>query len=76
MKMHNIVVGKKPSCADSYVDSSTDVRQLLEAFMQISLKKRLSNSTYDIRSLNLQFTDDTSHTPDHSISSHDNNMQS
>jgi trehalose 6-phosphate synthase/phosphatase len=53
LKTYTVTVGKKPSSADSYVDSTSDVRALLEAFMHSSLKKRLSSSTYDIKGLNL-----------------------
>ena len=41
LKTFSVTVGKKPSSADSYVDTATDVRNLLEVFMQCSIKKRL-----------------------------------
>jgi trehalose 6-phosphate synthase/phosphatase len=53
VKIYTVTVGKKPSSALSYVDSTTDVRTILEAFMQISNRKSLSSSTNDLRSLNI-----------------------
>jgi len=52
LKTYSITVGKKPSSADSYVDTPHDVKNLLEMFMQCSLKKRMSNSTFNIKQLN------------------------
>ncbi len=46
-------VGKKPSKAQAYLESPTDVKLLLEDFMHISLKGRLFNSTLDLRTLGL-----------------------
>jgi trehalose 6-phosphate synthase/phosphatase len=50
-KIYTVTVGKKPSSADCYVDTTTDVRNILEAFMQISNRKSMSSSTFDIRAL-------------------------
>ena len=52
VKIYTVTVGKKPSSAYSYVDSVSDVRTILEAFMQISNRKKFSCSTTDLRSLN------------------------
>lgn len=53
VKVYTVTVGKKPSSAASYVDSTADVRTILEAFMQISNRKTISSSSADLRSLNL-----------------------
>lgn len=56
-----MTVGKKPSQADSYLETISDVKSLMEAFMQISLKKKISNSfsSIDIRSVNNLHSDTT-----------------
>ena len=51
--IYTATVGKKPSQAESYVQTIGDVKSLMEAFMQLSLKKKLSCSSFDIRSLDL-----------------------
>lgn len=59
--IYTVTVGKKPSQADSYLESISDVKSLMEAFMQMSLKKRFSSSlsVNDIRSLNNMHSDTT-----------------
>jgi trehalose 6-phosphate synthase/phosphatase len=51
LKSYSITVGKKPSSADCYVDNASDVRNLLEVFMQCSIKKKMSSSTFDVRNI-------------------------
>ena len=50
-KIYTVTVGKKPSSADCYVDTTAEVRAILEAFTQISNRKSKSSSTLDIRAL-------------------------
>ncbi len=52
--IYTVTVGKKPSQADSYLESISDVKSLMEVFMQCSLKKRFNTSfsVNDVRSLN------------------------
>jgi len=70
-----VTVGKKPSQADSYLESISDVKSLMEGFMQISLKKKLNSSfsLNDIKSLN-NINSDT--TIENSNCSHDKNLVS
>lgn len=72
LKIYTITVGKKPSNAESYVDSPADIKNLLDAFMQISLKKRLSSSVGDVRSL--EFNSGSTNI-DNSVSSNDKNLR-
>lgn len=60
-RIYTVTVGKKPSQADSYLETISDVKSLMEAFMQISLKKKISNSfsSIDIRSVNNLHSDTT-----------------
>lgn len=53
LELFTVTVGKKPSSAQCYVDSTSEVRTLLEAFMQISNRKTMSSSTFNIRALNM-----------------------
>jgi trehalose 6-phosphate synthase/phosphatase len=55
--IYTVTVGKKPSSAECYVDSTSDVRAILEAFMQISNRKAMSSSTINIRALGNVFND-------------------
>ena len=59
--IYTVTVGKKPSQADSYLESISDVKSLMEAFMQSSLKKRFNTSfsVNDVRSLNNIHSDTT-----------------
>jgi len=59
--IYTVTVGKKPSQADSYLESISDVKSLMEAFMQLSLKKRFNTSfsVNDVRSLNIMPSDTT-----------------
>ncbi len=60
IQIYTVTVGKKPSSAECYLDSTTDVRTVLEGFMQISNRKAMSSSTYNIRAGN--FMNETSTT--------------
>lgn len=59
--IYTVTVGKKPSQADSYLESISDVKSLMEAFMQLSLKKRFNTSfsVNDVRSLTIMPSDTT-----------------
>ena len=48
-----MTVGKKSSLANYYVDTPVDVSSLLQAFFQISLKRQLSLSSKDIRTMEI-----------------------
>jgi trehalose-6-phosphatase len=58
VKIYTVCVGKKPSKAQSYLESPTDVKTLLESFVQLSIKSRPSNSTFNLTNLAM-FTDST-----------------
>ena len=51
--IYTVTVGKKPSQADSYLESIIDVKSVLESFMNLSIKKNLNSPLSDFRSLNL-----------------------
>ena len=51
-KAYSITVGKKPSNAQYYVDNSLQVKELLDGFMQITLRKRNAHSLFDLKNNN------------------------
>jgi trehalose 6-phosphate synthase/phosphatase len=53
-KVFTVTVGKKPSKAESYLDSTSDVRSILDNFMQISNRKAMSSSTFNIRGFKIK----------------------
>jgi trehalose 6-phosphate synthase/phosphatase len=58
VKIYTVCVGKKPSKAQSYLESPTDVKTLLESFVQLSIRSKLSNSTFNLANLGM-LTDTT-----------------
>lgn len=57
VKDYLITVGKKPSNAQYYVDHSLQVKELLDGFMQVSIRKRNANSLFDLKANNESTSD-------------------
>ena len=66
VKDYLITVGKKPSRAQYYVDHSLQVKDLLDGFMQISIRKKNAQSLFDLKANNES-------TSDQSFSSYNSN---
>jgi trehalose 6-phosphate synthase/phosphatase len=66
VKIYTVCVGKKPSKAQAYLESPTDVKSLLESFVQLSIKSKLSQSTMNLTHLAM-LTDTTELSSDKGI---------